>query len=176
MEVYQKKENKMLSKVLEKENYSLKSEKIYLFPSYKECNNSFLEDETYFINNINVSNSEKEYQITNCDFSFPTLKTIEYHHKLTNTKQYFGRTSYITKQIVLFPKINEYITNVKMYRYLEFKTIFVDYPFKAFGEIVGFVYSRFYYYLHKGYLIPDEKYYLTDKKIEDINENAAIFS
>ncbi len=69
MEVYQKKENKILSKVLEKENYSLNSEKIYLFPSCKECNNSYLEDETYFINNINVSNSQKESKTNLIDLS-----------------------------------------------------------------------------------------------------------
>ena len=130
-------------------------------------NISFNEFEIYQKNINNIE--KKEYQITKCDFSFPTLKTIEYHHQLTNIKQYFGRTSYITKQIVLFPKIKEYITNTKIYRYLEFKTIFVDYPFKAFGEIVGFVYSRYYYYLNKGYLIPDNKFYLTDKSIEDIS-------
>jgi 5'-3' exonuclease len=107
-------------------------------------NISFNEFEIYQKNINNIE--KKEYQITKCDFSFPTLKTIEYHHQLTNIKQNFGRTSYITKQIVLFPKIKEYITNTKIYRYLEFKTIFVDYPFKAFGEIVGYVYSRYYNY------------------------------
>ena len=98
MEVYQKKENKMFSKVLEKENYSLKSEKIYLFPSYKECNNSFLEDETYFINNINVSNSEKESKTNLIDLSVESEEGKKKNNK--KRKRHYKKRTYSHKKKV----------------------------------------------------------------------------
>ena len=98
MEVYQKKENKMFSKVLEKENYSLKSEKIYLFSSYKECNNSYLEDETYFINNINVSNSEKESKTNLIDLSVESEEGKKKNNK--KRKRHYKKRTYSHKKKV----------------------------------------------------------------------------
>ena len=65
----------------------------------------------------------------------------------------------------------EKINKNKIYGFLEYKTIFIDYQFKAFGELVGFVYSRVYYYMFKNYLYIDNRYVLTDELIETIRYN-----
>ena len=127
--------------------------------------------EIYIKNNNNNNAEKKEYGIKKCDFSFPTFKTIDYDYELTKVKQYFGKTSYMTKRINIYPKMTEKINMNKIYGFLEYKTIFIDYPFKAFGKIVGFIYSRVYYYMFKNYLYADNRYVLTDELIETIRYN-----
>jgi 5'-3' exonuclease len=117
--------------------------------------------------NIKNTNS-KEYGIAKCDFSFPTLKTIDYDYQLINVKQYFGRTYTMTKQISLYTKLTEKINMNKIYWFLKYKTIFIDYPFKAFGELIGFIYNYTYNYLSGDYLISDNKFILTNKQVESI--------
>ena len=51
---------------------------------------------------------------------------------------------------------------------LKYKTIFIDYPFKAFGELIGFIYNYTYNYLSGDYLIFDNKFILTNKQVESI--------
>ena len=143
----------------------------FMFHKIESGNDKIL-FEPYEIYNKNINNKEKkEYEIKKCDFSFPTLKTIDYDYELTRVKQYFGKTSYMTKRINIYPKMIEKINKNKIYGFLEYKTIFIDYPFKAFGELVGFVYSRAYYYMFKNYLYIDNRYVLTDELIETIRYN-----
>ena len=117
----------------------------------------------------NIKNTKSnEYGIAKCDFSFPTLKTIDYDYQLINVKQYFGRTYTMTKQISLYTKLTEKINKNKIYWFLKYKTIFIDYPFKAFGELIGFIYNYTYNYLSGDYLIFDNKFILTNKQVESI--------
>lgn len=109
-----------------------------------------------------------DYRISKCDFSFPTLKTIDYDYQLTKVKQYFGRTSQMTKQIILYPKLSIKINNDKIYWFLFYKTIFIDYPFKAFAELKGFVYSRKYHFMYNNYLYTDDRYRISNEIIENI--------
>ena len=145
----------------------------FLFYKNKSGTNNILFEpyEIYIKNNNNNNAEKKEYGIKKCDFSFPTFKTIDYDYELTKVKQYFGKTSYMTKRINIYPKMTEKINMNKIYGFLEYKTIFIDYPFKAFGKIVGFIYSRVYYYMFKNYLYADNRYVLTDELIETIRYN-----
>ena len=160
-------ENKFRKLTQEEENEN-KWGTSYLFPPNNSGNDNiiFNEYEIYQKNPNNKGN--KEYKLTKCDFSFPTLKTIDYDYQLINIKQYFGRTSNITKQINICPKITGIINKTNIYWFLYYRTIFIDYPFKAFGELRGFIYSRVYYYLYGDYLYTDKRYRLTDEIIESI--------
>ena len=113
-------------------------------------------------------NISKQNEIKKCDFSFPTMKTIDYDYQLITIKQYFGRTSYMTKQINIIPKISENINMNKIYWFLENKSIFVDYPYKAFGELRGFIYYRAYHYMYNKYLYIDYQFRLTNDIVESI--------
>ena len=113
-------------------------------------------------------NISKQYETKKCDFSFPTMKTIDYDYQLITIKQYFGRTSYMTKQINIIPKISENINMNKIYWFLENKSIFVDYPYKAFGELRGFIYYRAYHYMYNKYLYIDYQFRLTNDIVESI--------
>ena len=113
-------------------------------------------------------NLSKQYETKKCDFSFPTMKTIDYDYQLITIKQYFGRTSYMTKQINIIPKISENINMNKIYWFLENKSIFVDYPYKAFGELRGFIYYRAYHYMYNKYLYIDYQFRLTNDIVESI--------
>ena len=144
----------------------------FLFYKNKSgTDNILFEPYEIYIKNNNNNAEKKEYGIKKCDFSFPTFKTIDYDYELTKVKQYFGKTSYMTKRINIYPKMTEKINMNKIYGFLEYKTIFIDYPFKAFGKIVGFIYSRVYYYMFKNYLYADNRYVLTDELIETIRYN-----
>ena len=144
----------------------------FLFYKNKSgTDNILFEPYEIYIKNNNNNAEKKEYGIKKCDFSFPTFKTIDYDYELTKVKQYFGKTSFITKRINIYPKMTEKINMNKIYGFLEYKTIFIDYPFKAFGKIVGFIYSRVYYYMFKNYLYADNRYVLTDELIETIRYN-----
>ena len=130
--------------------------------------NVLFEEYEIYQKNENI-NKKNQYKGKRCDFSFPTLKSIDYDYKLISNKQYFGNTSYMTKKIVIYPLLNKkMITNDKITKFLKFKSIFIDYPFKALGELVGFIYYGIYYYLIGDYLYYNTRYYLTNKKIESI--------
>ena len=109
-----------------------------------------------------------KYDLKKCNFSFPTLKTIDHEYSLINVKQYFGRTSNMTKQILIFPKVKEKINDKKINKYLNEKDIFIDYPCKQLAKIKGFIYGKLYYYLYNGQLYFDNKYKLTKEVIESI--------
>ena len=111
---------------------------------------------------------KNEYRQSKCDFAFPTLKTIDYDYQLSKVKQYFGRTSNWTKQIILYPKLSLKLNNDIIYWFLYYKTIFINYPMKTFGEVKGIVYSRLYYFLYNNYLYADNRYYVSDETIENI--------
>ena len=144
----------------------------YLFNKNKTPNENIICNnyEIYQKNTNNIKSTQNV--IKKCDFSFPTLKTIDYDYQLMRVKQYFGKTSYITKQIAIYPQMAEKINLDKICKYLEFKAIFIDYPFKAFGELVGFIYSKAYHYLYNymgcDYLYIDYRYRLTNEVIESI--------
>ena len=180
-------DNEQYEKILSKKSFDRKSFKSLgkIFPEnenkwgisflfYKNkfgTDNILFEPYEIYIKNNNNNAEKKEYGIKKCDFSFPTFKTIDYDYELTKVKQYFGKTSYMTKRINIYPKMIEKINMNKIYGFLEYKTIFIDYPFKAFGKIVGFIYSRVYYYMFKNYLYADNRYVLTDELIETIRYN-----
>ena len=162
-------ENKCRKLTQEEENEN-KWGTSYLFPPNNSGNDNikFNEYEIYQKNHNPNNKGHKEYKLAKCDFSFPTLKTIDYDYQLINIKQYFGRTSNIIKQINICPKITGIINMTNIYWFLYYKTIFIDYPFKAFGELRGFIYSRAYHYLYGDYLYIDNNYRLTNEIIESI--------
>ena len=116
----------------------------------------------------NKNNDLIKYNMKKCDFSFPTLKTINYEYSIINVKQYFGKTSNITKQIIIIPKIKEKINDKKINKYLNEKTIFIDYPCKQLAKIKGFIYGKLYYYLYNGIVYIDNTFKLTKEVIESI--------
>ena len=114
-------------------------------------------------NNTLINNETKK-----CDYSFSTLKTIDYNYLLVNVKQYFGRTSNMTKQINILPTLKEKINEKKIEKYLKEKTIFIDYPYKLLGKIKGLIYGKKYYYLYKNILFTDSDFKLNNEVIESI--------
>ena len=116
----------------------------------------------------NKNNNLINYDTKKCDFSFPTLKTIDYDYLLINVKQYFGKTSNITKQITVLPKVKVKINDKKINKYLTDKNIFIDYPCKQLAKIKGFIYGKYYYYLYNETLYIDSNYKLTKEVIESI--------
>ena len=124
---------------------------------------NFIDYEIYQKKNIIIN-----YETKKCNFFFPTLKTIDYNYLLENVKQYFGRTSNITKRINILTKIKEKINDKKIGKYLLEKDIFIDYPYKSFGKIKGFIYGKMYYYLYNNILYIDNKFKLNYEVIESI--------
>ena len=114
-------------------------------------------------NNTLINNETKK-----CDYSFSTLKTIDYNYLLVNVKQYFGRTSNMTKQINILTTLKEKINEKKIEKYLKEKTIFIDYPYKLLGKIKGLIYGKKYYYLYKNILFTDSDFKLNNEVIESI--------
>ena len=121
-----------------------------------------------------IYNNKTKYPVSNyheakkCDFSFPTLKTIDYDYEIINIKQYYGRISSVTKQILILPKMKEKINDKKINKYLHKETIFIDYPYKAYAKINGFIYGRNYYYLYNNILYIDSNFKLLKEVIESI--------
>ena len=120
--------------------------------------------EIYQIKNKEIT----KYNVKRSYFSFPSLKTIDYDYVLNNVKQYFGKSSNITKQITIYPKVKERIYDNKIEKYLHKKEIFIDYPFKALAKIKGFTYAKYYYYLYKDKLYYDPRFKLSNEVIESI--------
>ena len=146
-----------------------------LFKS-NELNANELEYNVYeFYNKKNMNENEKNHKNNNipkkCDFSFPTLKTIDYDYELINVKQFYGKTCSMTKQILILPKMKEKINNKKINQYLHKNTIFIDYPSKALAKINGFIYGRFYHYLYKNTMYIDSNFRLSKEVIESIRNS-----
>ena len=152
--------HRKLSSEEERENNWGKS---FLFHRNQLENSAICEIYEIYQNKTEIQNNS----IKKCDFSFPTLKTIDYDYALKNVKQYFGKTSFITKQISVLPKIKERINDKKINKYLHEKEIFIDYPYKALAKIKGFVYGKFYYYLYEDNLYYDNKFKLPNEIIEN---------
>ena len=121
--------------------------------------------EIYQNKNVDLINN---YEIRKCDFSFPTLKTMDYDYQMINIKQYFGKASSITKQIAITPKMFQNINNMKIDKFLREKSIFIDYPYKRLAKIKGFVYKKFFYYLYGNIVYIDNNFRLTKELIESI--------
>ena len=157
-------ENKYRNLSLEEENENNWGQ------SFLFCKNEIEKDANYNVYEIyqNKDFSKINYEKKRCDFSFPTLKTIDYDYLLTNVKQYFGRNSSLTKQITIMPKVEEKINEKKISKYLIDKEIFIDYPFKSLAKIQGFTYKNLYYYLYKDTLYKDDKFWLRKEIIESI--------
>ena len=147
----------------------------FLFKA-NELNSNEIEYNVYeFYNKKKIEGNEKNHKNNNiakkCDFSFPTLKTIDYDYELINVKQYYGRTYSITKQILILPKMKEKINNKKINQYLHKNTIFIDYPSKVLAKINGFIYGRFYHYLYKNTMYIDSNFRLSKEVIESIRNS-----
>lgn len=156
--------NKHLDPEEEKEN---KWGETFLFFK-NELNTENISLKTYEIyqnKNVDLINN---YEIRKCDFSFPTLKTLDYDYQLINVKQFFGKTSNITKQITITPRASQKINNMKIDSFLREKTIFIDYPYKRLAKIKGFVYKRFFYYLYGNIVYIDNNFRLSKELIESI--------
>ena len=139
------------------------------FFSQGDSNDDKIKCNEYDIYQKNMNKIQKsEYRHPKCDYAFPTLKTIDYYYQLTKVKQYFASTSNWTKQIVLYPKMSIRLNNGNMSWFLFYKTIFIDYPMKAFGELKGIVYSGYYYYLYNNYILPDNRYRISNNIIDSI--------
>ena len=143
----------------------------YLFIKNNSSSENIVYNEYEIYQKYENKNITRRNHKIKCDYSFPTLNTIDYTYQLISNKQYFGKTSNYTKRINIHPKISLKINKENIYWWLKYKTIFVDYPFKAFGELVGFCYFGFYYYMFKDYLYIDYKYYISEEKIESIRYN-----
>jgi 5'-3' exonuclease len=133
-----------------------------------ELNSENISPKTYEIyqnKNVDLINN---YEIRKCDFSFPTLKTLDYDYQLINVKQFFGKNSNITKQITITPRSSQKINNMRIDAFLREKTIFIDYPYKRLAKIKGFVYKRFFYYLYGNIVYIDNNFRLSKELIESI--------
>ena len=157
-------ENKHRKLSLEEENENNWGNSFLFKKNELEKDATFDIYEIYQKKDINSIN----YESKKCDFSFPTLKTIDYDYLLTNVKQYFGKNSNITKQITIMPKVKEKINEKKIGKYLHEKEIFIGYPFKALAKIQGFTYGKLYYYLYNDNLYVDDKFRLSKEIIESI--------
>jgi len=156
--------NKQLDPEEEKEN---KWGETFLFFK-NELNTENISLKTYEIyqnKNVDLINN---YEIRKCDFSFPTLNTLDYDYQLINVKQFFGKTSNITKQITITPRVSQKINNMKIDTFLREKAIFIDYPYKRLAKIKGFVYKRFFYYLYGNIVYIDNNFRLSKELIESI--------
>ena len=94
-----------------------------------------------------ISNYDKK----TIDYTFPTLKTINYDYSDDVNKMYFGKNNVQkTKRITIHPKLTAKIDKDQIFNFLNQKYIFFGYPYKAFGRLEGIMYDKKYYYLHKG--------------------------
>ena len=105
-----------------------------------------------------ISNYDKK----KIDYTFPTLKTINYDFSLDTSKTYFGKNAQKTKKITIHPKLNPKINinfdDAQLFNLLSQKNIFFGYPYKAFGRLDGIIFDHKYYYIYKNKLYIDDKY------------------
>ena len=123
--------------------------------------------EIYQNKNYNmISNYDKK----KIDYTFPTLKTINYSYSVDYTKTYFGKNNaQKTKKITIIPKLSVNIDKKQIDTFLEQKYIFFGYPYKAFGRIEGIIYDKNYYYLCKGKVKPNDDFRYSNEVENGIN-------
>ena len=115
-----------------------------------------------------LSNYEKK----KIDCSFPTLKTLSYDYSLDYIKTYFGKNNVQkTKRMTILPKLIAKIDEKEINNYLVQKTIFIGYPYKAFGRLEGIIYDRKYYYLYKGTMYIDKNFRFSNELVEIVNNS-----
>ena len=113
-----------------------------------------------------ISNYDKK----KIDYTFPTLKTINYSYSVDYTKTYFGKNNaQKTKKITIIPKLSVNIDKKQIDTFLEQKYIFFGYPYKAFGRIEGIIYDKNYYYLYKGKVKPNDDFRYSNEVENGIN-------
>ena len=113
-----------------------------------------------------ISNYDKK----KIDYTFPTLKTINYSYSMDYTKTYFGKNNaQKTKKITIIPKLSVNIDKNQINTFLEQKYIFFGYPYKAFGRIEGIIYDKNYYYLYKGKAKPNDDFRYSNEVENGIN-------
>ena len=116
----------------------------------------------------NLSNYEKK----KIDCSFPTLKTLDYDYSLDNIKTYFGKNNVQkSKRITIHPKLIATIDENQLFNFLSEKSIFIGYPYKAFGRLEGIIYDRKYYYLYKGTMYTDKDFRFNNELVEVVNNS-----
>ena len=154
---------------------------------YEEKLDSWGESYIYYPNEVGSSDIKKEkyeiyqkidvllssnYKTKKIDYSFPSLKTIDFDYNLESSKVYYGKNSKKTKKIIIYPVKNEKITQQTIENYLINKSIFVNYPYKSFGKLIGFIYNQEYYYIYQGKMYIDSNFKLfgdlTDKISNDL--------
>jgi hypothetical protein len=125
--------------------------------------------EIYQITNYSMlSNYEKK----KIDCSFPTLKTLDYNYSLDNIKTFFGKNNVQkSKRITIHPKLVATIDENQLFNYLSEKSIFIGYPYKAFGRLEGIIYDRKYYYLYKGTMFTDKDFRFNNELVEIVNNS-----
>ena len=102
-----------------------------------------------------ISNYDKK----KIDYTFPTLKTINYDYSLDTSKIYFGKNiCKKTKKITIHPKLSIQLDEEKILQFLLEKNVFLGYPYKAFGRLEAIIFDRQYYYLYKDKLKIDVDY------------------
>ena len=130
----------------------------------KDENIKYNEYEIYQIKDYSMLSN---YENKKIDCSFPTLKTLEYDYSLENTKVYFGRNAQKTKRMTIVPKLVVDINKEQIKKFLFGKNIFIGYPYKAFGKVVGIIYDRNYYYLYNNEMYID-KYFKYSNELEEV--------
>ena len=155
-------------KLTEEEEIYNKWGKSFKFEKNKltDENIKFNEYEIYQIKDYSmISNYEKK----KIDCSFPTLKTLDYDYSLENSKLYFGRNAQKTKRMTIIPRLVVDISEIEIHKFLEQKNIFIGYPYKAFGKVIGIIYDKKYYYLYKDKMYTDEYFKYSNELEESIN-------
>ena len=106
---------------------------------------------------------KSNYEFKKIDYSFPTLKSVQFDFSVDYQKIYYGKNFKKSKRILIHPQIQLANFNKELIdKYLHWKNLFVNYPFKSFAKIIGFVYNKTYYYLFKDslYIDPNFKFFL----------------
>ena len=125
-------------------------------------------------NNINNNNNKRQvYQIyqnintlldsnylkKKVDCSFPTLKTIDYNFSNDEVRYYYGPDKFRkVKQILILPKLSIKLDEQVIRKFLFKPNIFVNYPFKTFAKLLGFVFNKKYYYIYDKVMYIDSNF------------------
>jgi len=164
---------------LEKKDRNLtKEEEIYdkWGKSFKFEKNDIKSDKDIVYSTYEIYQNKDYNMLTNydnkkIDFTFPTLKTINYSYSVDLIKTYFGKNVKKNRRITIHPKLNIKIENdEQIHEILSKKNIFFGYPYKAFGRLEGIIIDKQYYYIYKDKLFPD-KYFKYSTELENIINN-----
>jgi 5'-3' exonuclease len=134
---------------------------------YTAINNNGKREIYQIYQNINTL-LDSNYMKKKVDCSFPTLKTIDYNFSNDEVRQYYGPDKYRkVKQIVILPKITQKLDEPIIKKFLFKPNIFVNYPFKSFGKLLGFVFNKCYYYIYDKVMYIDSNFIL-ENEITDL--------